>query len=191
MPQPSNLARRAQRLAALNEAALAIAGDLDLDRVLEKILTTAARLVGARYGALGIPDRHGGFGRFLTVGISEQRAARIGALPRVHGVLGSLVTDGKRPARSTRCAAWCWRFVRKASSATAWRRPCMTTSRDSGGSTGRPSRHVSMKATGCRPTSNSGFCASLRRPCTTRSSTPARSRFGSTYGTQPTPPTWS
>src|SRR5256884_5212350 len=99
MPEPSDLARRAHRLAALNEAALAIAGDLDVDRVLQKILTTAARLVGARYGALGIPDRHGGFGRFLTVGISEQRAARIGTLPRVHGVLGSLVTDGK-PIRS-------------------------------------------------------------------------------------------
>src|SRR2546430_6656003 len=99
MPEPSDLARRRRRPAALNEAALAIAGDLDLDRVLQKILTTAARLVGAKYGALGIPDRHGGFGRFLTVGISEQRAARIGTLPRVHGVLGSLVTDGK-PIRS-------------------------------------------------------------------------------------------
>ena len=89
----------ARRLAALNEAALAIAGDLDLDRVLEKILKTAAHLVGARYGALGVPDGRGGFGRFLTVGISEQRAASIGALPRVHGVLGSLVTEGK-PIRS-------------------------------------------------------------------------------------------
>ena len=95
----SDLAQRARRLAALNEAALAIAGDLDLDRVLEKILRTAARLVGARYGALGVPDGAGGFGRFLTVGISEPRAARIGALPRVHGVLGSLVTEGK-PIRS-------------------------------------------------------------------------------------------
>ena len=94
-----DLAQRARRLAALNEAALAIAGDLDPDRVLEKILKTAAHLVGAQYGALGIPDRQVGFGRFLTVGISERRAARIGALPRVHGVLGSLVTDGK-PIRS-------------------------------------------------------------------------------------------
>jgi signal transduction histidine kinase len=63
--------------------------------VLEKILKTAAKLVGARYGALGIPDGRGGFGRFLTVGISEQRADRIGALPRVHGVLGALVSAGK------------------------------------------------------------------------------------------------
>jgi signal transduction histidine kinase len=88
-------AQRARRLAALNEAALAIAGDLDLDRVLDRILKTAARLVGARYGALGIPDGRGGFGRFLTVGISEKRAERIGALPRVHGVLGALVSKGK------------------------------------------------------------------------------------------------
>jgi len=88
-----------RRLAALNDAALAIAGDLDLDRVLQKILRTTARLVGARYGALGIPDGRGGFGRFLSVGISEARADKIGALPRVHGVLGSLVTEGK-PIRS-------------------------------------------------------------------------------------------
>lgn len=98
-PRPSPAAERERRLAALNDAALAIAGDLDLDRTLEKILKTAARLVGAQYGALGIPDGRGGFGRFLTVGISEQRADRIGALPRVHGVLGALVSKGK-PIRS-------------------------------------------------------------------------------------------
>jgi len=50
----------------LNEAALAIAGDLDLDRVLETILKTAAKLVGAQYGALGIPDGRGGFYRECT-----------------------------------------------------------------------------------------------------------------------------
>jgi len=98
-PRPPPAAERERRLAALNDAALAIAGDLDLDRMLEKILKTAARLIGARYGALGIPDGRGGFGRFLTVGISERRADRIGALPRVHGVLGALVSKGK-PIRS-------------------------------------------------------------------------------------------
>ena len=45
-----NNAQRARRLAALNDAALAIAGDLDLDRVLEKILKTAARLVAILCG---------------------------------------------------------------------------------------------------------------------------------------------
>jgi signal transduction histidine kinase len=98
----SSRVKRAQqehRLASLQRATLAIAGDLDLRRVLQRILGTAARLVGARYGALGIPDGRGGFGRFLTVGISEERARRIGNLPRVHGVLGALITQA-RPIRT-------------------------------------------------------------------------------------------
>jgi signal transduction histidine kinase len=73
---------------------LAIAQDLDLDRVLQRILRTARSTVGARYGALGIPDGSGGFARFLTVGISPKRSAEIGDLPRVHGVLGALLKDG-------------------------------------------------------------------------------------------------
>ncbi len=73
---------------------LAIAEELDLDRVLQRILRAARGAAGARYGALGVPDRHGGFARFLTVGISERRAAEIGELPRVHGVLGALLDDG-------------------------------------------------------------------------------------------------
>ena len=88
----------ARELAALNKAILTIAGELDLERVLRIILRSAARLVGAHYGALGMPDGRGGFGRFLTVGVSEARAAQIGTLPRVHGVLGALVTEG-RPIR--------------------------------------------------------------------------------------------
>lgn len=77
---------------------LAITGDLDLDRVLERILRTARATARARYGALGIPDGQGGFARFLTVGISERKADQIGTLPRVHGVLGALLEEG-RPIR--------------------------------------------------------------------------------------------
>jgi GAF domain-containing protein len=85
---------RAKQLEALNRAALAIAGDLDLDRVLLNILGTARSLVKAQYGALGVPDGQGGFDKFLTVGISEKRARLIGDLPRYHGVLGVLLRDG-------------------------------------------------------------------------------------------------
>ena len=76
---------------------LAIAEDLDLDRVLDRVLRSARSAVAARYGALGVPDGHGGFARFLTVGITERRAAQIGELPRVHGVLGALL--GERAIR--------------------------------------------------------------------------------------------
>src|SRR6202165_5724443 len=86
---------RARQMEALNQAALAIAGDLDLDSILKRILGTARRLARARYGALGIPDGRGGFDKFITVGISEKLARLIGDLPRFHGVLGVLLRDGK------------------------------------------------------------------------------------------------
>lgn len=81
---------------------LAIDGDPDLDRVLDRVLRTARAAVGARYGALGVPDGRGGFARFLTVGVSERRAAEIGELPRVHGVLGALLNDGPIRLRDIR-----------------------------------------------------------------------------------------
>ena len=49
-----------------------------------------------------MPDGHGGFARFLTVGISEKRATAIGELPRVHGVLGALLKDGPIRLRDIR-----------------------------------------------------------------------------------------
>ncbi|MGH2499901.1 MAG: GAF domain-containing protein, partial [Candidatus Limnocylindria bacterium] len=90
--------RQVAQLRALHRAALEIGGDLDRDRVLRKILRTATALVGARYGALGVPDGAGGFDTFLTVGITARRAALIGDLPRLHGLLGTLLVEG-RPIR--------------------------------------------------------------------------------------------
>ena len=66
----------------------------ELDRVLDRVLRTARRAVGARYAGLGIPDGRGGFSRFRTLGISERKAAEIGDLPRTHGVLGVLLDGG-------------------------------------------------------------------------------------------------
>jgi signal transduction histidine kinase len=87
--------QRAIQMEALNQAALAIAGDLDLDSILQRILGTARKLAGARYGALGVPDGKGGFDKFITVGITDRLARLIGDLPRFHGVLGVLLRDGK------------------------------------------------------------------------------------------------
>ncbi len=58
--------------------------------------------MSARYAALGVPDGRGGFGRFITAGISEKRAALIGELPRVHGVLGALLDSGPIVLRDIR-----------------------------------------------------------------------------------------
>jgi signal transduction histidine kinase len=89
-------------LTALNRAVLALSRDAELDEVLRTILKTAQELAHARYAALGIPDGHGGFGTFLTAGISEARARRIGTLPRAHGVLGLLLHKGPIRVRDIR-----------------------------------------------------------------------------------------
>lgn len=86
---------RADRLAGHAVRLLALAGDPDLDQILRRVLRSSRTLVGARYAALGVPDGRGGFQRFLTVGIPEEQAARIGALPRRHGVLGELLEAGE------------------------------------------------------------------------------------------------
>ncbi|OLC56099.1 MAG: hypothetical protein AUH85_07380 [Chloroflexi bacterium 13_1_40CM_4_68_4] len=82
------------QLDELHRAVLAIGGDLDLDRTLRRILRSAARLVGARYAALGIQSADSGFGTFITIGISARQQALIGSLPRLHGLLGTILEKG-------------------------------------------------------------------------------------------------
>ncbi|MDX1413021.1 MAG: GAF domain-containing sensor histidine kinase [Candidatus Promineifilaceae bacterium] len=81
----------AQALDALNQAALAIAGELDSDKVLQQIVETARDLVGARYAALGVPGQDGKLIRFLTSGMTQENQERISHPPRGRGLLGALV----------------------------------------------------------------------------------------------------
>jgi signal transduction histidine kinase len=87
-----------ERLRALLDAVVAIGADLDLRSTLERIVHAACRLADARYGALGVigPDRM--LVEFITEGVSPQEQARIGDLPRGHGVLGLLIEE-PRPIR--------------------------------------------------------------------------------------------
>ncbi len=81
------------RVHALLDAVLAIGTDLDLQTVLHRIVEAATQLVDARYGALGVIDDLHLLSEFLTVGIDEETAARIGPLPRGGGILGLLIED--------------------------------------------------------------------------------------------------
>lgn len=87
-------------LDALDEAILAIASELDLEAVLQRIVDLARALVGARYCALGIVGPDGYLTAFITSGISATEREAIGAPPRGHGILGVLV----REQRSLRLA---------------------------------------------------------------------------------------
>jgi signal transduction histidine kinase len=80
------------------DAVIAVASDLSLPVVLQRIVESAASLVGARYGALGVLDDHGGLSDFVTVGIDATTIASIGPLPEGKGILGRLIVD-PRPLR--------------------------------------------------------------------------------------------
>jgi signal transduction histidine kinase len=89
-------ARRAERrVAAFDRALAAVAAELDLDRVLQLIVDQVRTLSGARYAALGLMARGGTIETFITSGISAGARARIGALPTGHGLLGTLIREGR------------------------------------------------------------------------------------------------
>jgi signal transduction histidine kinase len=94
MPELTNDGTR-----ALVEAGIALASELSLDAVLQKLVDTAAELTGARYAALGVIDPGGrGLEQFITTGVDVETIKRIGDLPRGHGILGLLISDA-RPLR--------------------------------------------------------------------------------------------
>ena len=81
-----------ERLHALIDAILLIETDADLDGLLSRIIETASRLVGARYGALGVIARDGTtLARFITYGIDPAERVAIGAEPRGQGLLGEII----------------------------------------------------------------------------------------------------
>lgn len=88
MNQPS-------RIDALSEAVATLTAELSLDRVLRRIAEIAARLVGAKYAALGVPDGRGGLAQFLTYGVSDHVIEQMDHLPIGRGLLGALLTDTK------------------------------------------------------------------------------------------------
>jgi signal transduction histidine kinase len=78
-------------LKTVSDAVLAVASELSVEQVLQRLVDAARELVGARYAALGIPDGEGGFRRFLVAGMSEELIAALGPLPRTHGMLGAML----------------------------------------------------------------------------------------------------
>ena len=88
------------RLRGLLDAVVGIAGDLDLDSVLERIIRVACQLADAQYGALGVlgsgSDRR--LRAFITHGLTPMQREKIGDLPRGHGILGVII-DSPEPLR--------------------------------------------------------------------------------------------
>src|SRR3974390_724282 len=91
----------------VSQAVLSVTRQMSVRDVLQVIVRAARSLVGARYAALGVPDegdpvgaRAGPawgtwFAEFVGGGIGGAEWQAIGPLPRRHGMLGVLLTDGK------------------------------------------------------------------------------------------------
>jgi signal transduction histidine kinase len=78
-------------LRAVSDAVLAVASQQSVEDVLQQLVHRARELSGARYAALGTPDGEGGFTRFLVSGMSDELVAKLGPLPRRHGMLGAML----------------------------------------------------------------------------------------------------
>jgi signal transduction histidine kinase len=78
-------------LREVSDAVLAVASNLGVEQVLQRLVDVSRGLVNARYAALGIPNGEGGFAQFLTAGMSPELIALLGPLPETHGVLGAML----------------------------------------------------------------------------------------------------
>jgi len=93
----------------MSDVVLAIAAEHEVEPILQRLVDSARELVDARYAALGVPDGNGGFSQFLVSGMPEELIARMGPLPRTHGLLGAILeveasyrtTDIQRDPRFT------------------------------------------------------------------------------------------
>jgi signal transduction histidine kinase len=86
-------------LKAVSDAVLAVASELAVEEVLQRLVHSARELAHARYAALGLPDGEGGFAQFLTSGMTDAEIAAMGPLPRQHGLLGAML-EAPEPFRT-------------------------------------------------------------------------------------------
>lgn len=93
MTPESQLERRNRQFAILNQAAMAIAGELHLDKVLQLIVDAARELAGAQYAALGVPNAEGFLDAFIYSGMSAEQARRISHFPKGLGLLGAIIRE--------------------------------------------------------------------------------------------------
>lgn len=79
---------------ALLDAVVAIGSDLDVHKVLDRIIQSACQLTGAKYGALGIVGTDGhNLSDFITHGIDAELHEKIGELPQGRGILQLLIDE--------------------------------------------------------------------------------------------------
>lgn len=91
--QHDELHQRNRQLAALDQATMAISGELTLDKVLQQIVDVARELVEAQYAALGVPNAQGLLETFIDSGMPTEIVNEIPHLPKGLGLLGAIIKE--------------------------------------------------------------------------------------------------
>jgi signal transduction histidine kinase len=89
------------RVYSLLDAVVAVAGNLDPEIMLRRIVEAAVSLSGAKYGALGVIGQGGRLVEFIPVGLTGDEIAAIHHWPEGRGLLGELI-DRPEPLRLER-----------------------------------------------------------------------------------------
>ncbi len=92
---PLRMAEGDGRKDLLIEAGLALASELSLAAVLQRIVELAVRVTGARYGALGVLGPGGQISEFHTQGVTQEQRRAIGHIPVGRGILGVLIREAE------------------------------------------------------------------------------------------------
>ncbi|MEZ5099820.1 MAG: GAF domain-containing protein [Thermoleophilia bacterium] len=93
------LADRERTLSRLLTVTSELHATLGLNDLLQRLVETAATLLGARYAALGVLDHAGTrLERFITHGLDEEARQALGDPPIGRGILGALIRE-PRPLR--------------------------------------------------------------------------------------------
>jgi signal transduction histidine kinase len=84
--------RPSAQMRAVLDVAQSVLAELDVEVILNRVLTAARELTSARYAAVGVLDEsRRELESFITSGIDEATHREIGNLPRGRGVLGELI----------------------------------------------------------------------------------------------------
>jgi signal transduction histidine kinase len=88
----------------LLEAVAGIGAELDPDAMLQRIVSVAVGLTGARFGAMGVVGEGGRLSGFIPVGLTPAQIDQIDHWPEGRGLLGELIRS-PRPLRAADMAA--------------------------------------------------------------------------------------
>lgn len=92
-PEYSGFSSPTFAVVAAYVAALDVASELQLATVLQRLVDLARDVIPSRYAALSVADERGQITEFITSGMTPLERARIGPLPKGHGMLGALIRD--------------------------------------------------------------------------------------------------